>query len=225
MSEIQNATNNQAPMQQELNVPITAFEQLRNDVVEWMETHFGANPSYDVSMQARIDEWGLPWFRAGAIVRNRAGKILMIHEGKIQIKKIKDEQEKARQLASHENNEDEWVDGDGGWNLPSGRLKPGESFEDGAHRELEEESGWQGILVEPLHVRKGDKPKNLYILPVYLFEAMSGPEQYRTKDHEVIGIGWFTVQEIKQMQADELLRSPDFVMESLEAYEEHIYNL
>ncbi len=206
-------------MSKKLEVPTSCYPAVEISVQKWVQINFGAEPCYDDGLQLKIDQWGLPWFRAGAVIRNAEGKILMMHESLVQVYKIKDEKLKADYLAKGYKPTD-WADEDGGWNLPSGRLRAGESFEVGAKRKVHAETGWDFELGEPIHIRYGDKPDNKYILPVYLAEAIGGPEQ-----HEVAGtseIGWFSVVEIKQMHQDGVLRSPEFVMDSLEAYERRL---
>lgn len=206
-------------MSKKLEVPTSCYPDVEKSVQKWVQVNFGAELCYDDGLQPEIDQWGLPWFRAGAVIRDVEGKILMMHENRVQVKKIKDQKLKADYLAKgYDRNT--WVDGEGGWNLPSGRLRTGESFETGAKRKVHVETGWDFELGEPIHIRYGDKPDNKYILPVYLAEAIGGPEQ-----HEVAGtseIGWFSVVEIKQMHQDGVLRSPEFVMGSLEAYERRL---
>lgn len=202
-----------------ITIPRACTSELKETVTRWATAYFGPSLLYDDAKQAEIDQWGLPWFRAGAIVRDSEGKILMMHEGRVQVKKIKDEALKTRYLTEGYKPGD-WVDGDGGWNLPSGRLRVGESFEAGVMREVKEESGWSIAFKDHIHTRHSEKPGNPYILPVYLTEAITGPTEYRTV--ETMEIGWFTVAEIREMHAAGQLRSPDFVMDSLDAYEKYL---
>lgn len=190
-------------------------------VMKWVEANLGHNPEYDDSLQPTIDQWGFPWFRAGAVVYNYfddQDKILMMHEARVQVKKIKDPDLKQRYL-DEGHAESDWVDGDGGWNLPSGRLRPGESFEQAVTREVQEESGWSAMLVSYLLTRHSEKKSNQYVMPVFLARANVGPAQYATP--ETSEIGWFTVEEIRQMHKNGTLRSPEFVLESLIAYENY----
>ncbi len=206
-------------MSKEMLIPKTVNPEIEKTVTKWVRDTFGPNASYDESLQPTIDQWGLPWFRAGAVVRNEEGKILMMHEGRVQVKKIRDEALK-NQFIAEGYKSNEWVDGDGGWNLPSGRLKPGESFENGAIREVKEESNWDIAIKAHIHTRHSEKVGNAYILPVYFAEAISGPEQYRTK--ETSEIGWFSTEEICKMEESGMLRSPEFVMDSIKAYETYL---
>ncbi len=205
-----------------ITIPGTCFHQLERDVEEWVRAQFGPNPEYNPDLQPTIDRWGLPWFRSAAVVVNSEGKILLMHEGRVQVKKIKDPVLKSYYRDTKGCSDSTWVDGDGGWNLPSGRLRSGEgeSFEDAALREVKEESGHQIVVKKVLCVRKSDNLANLYIMPVYLAEDVSGPEHYTTA--ETMGIGWFSVEGIRALHDAGVLRSPDSVMSAIDAYEKHL---
>ena len=143
-----------------------------------------------------------------------------MHEARVQVKKIKDATLQNYYLNVEHRGKSEWVDGDGGWNLPAGRLKPGESFEDGAWREVKEESDHQIKIQKVLSVRKSDDPSNLYVMPVYLAEDVSGPEQYSTA--ETSEIGWFSIEQIYALHRIGVLRSPGSVMSAINAYEKYL---
>lgn len=198
-------------------IPKTINPGLQETVTRWTTAFFGPTLLYDAALQDSINQWGLPWFRAGALVCNDENKILMMHEGRVQVKKIKDEFLRNQYLAEGSSLND-WVDGDGGWNIPAGRLRPGESFEEAAIREVKEESCWDVRIKHHLYTRHSEKIGNAFIMPVYLAEALSGPKFFRSK--ETLEIGWFSIAEIQAMYASEKLRSPESVMGSLAAYEE-----
>lgn len=202
-----------------ITIPETHCLKLNANIRRWAEANNIPASITDAALQESIAQWGLPWFRAGVVVVNKAGKILMIHEGRVQVKKIKDQALKDKYLAGGYKLSS-WVDGDGGWNLPAGRLNPGEMFEDAAEREVNEESGWNVTIKQHLCTRTSEKPDNQYIMPVFLAEADYGPVNYHTAiTHETMEIGWFTVAEIRQMCADDKLRSPEFVTAALDTYE------
>lgn len=195
-------------------IPETHCPRLNADIRQWAKTFHIPAATTDAAIQEQIANWGLPWFRAGAVVVNTAGKILMVHEGRVQVKKIKDEALKQRLLAEG-CKPSTWVDGDGGWNLPAGRLNLDEYFEDGAEREVNEESGWKVTVKQHLCTRSSEKPDNLYIMPVFLAEPISGPAQFHIA--ETLEISWFTAEEIRGLYASGLLRSPESVIDSLDA--------
>ena len=78
------------------------------------------------------------------------------------------------------------------WSLPKGKLDPGESFEDGALREVEEETGVRGRIVQELpstsyQDRKGrDKLVRWYRMDVDGEPAAFAP------DDEVDELRWLT---------------------------------
>lgn len=71
-------------------IPQTSDRDLQRVIDQWAD-QFGPTPVQFKSLRSDIDEWGLPWFRSGALVR-KDGKILMMHESRIQIRNLKDAQ-------------------------------------------------------------------------------------------------------------------------------------
>lgn len=199
-------------MSEKILVPGTENSELREKITEWLHVKFGNDPEYDPALQPVIDEFGLPWFRAAALVVDREGKILMMHEGKAQVKKLKSEALKDYYLTVRERKKNDWVDEDGGWNIPAGRIMAGETFEQGVLREVEEESAHKVKIVGLLYVRWGKD----YVMPTYLAEDQSGPEQYSTP--ETLGIHKFSPEGVRVLHEIEVLRSPESVMDSLQAY-------
>lgn len=193
-------------------IPEAFNPELNRDLREWVSAHLGPEPSYDASLQPEIDQYGYPQFRTGVITVNKWQEILMMHEAKVQVRKIKDQARKSELLAKGKDPND-WVVGDGGWNLPSGRLRHGESFEEGGLREAREESGWKVILRRCLFVRQTDT----YFMPVFLATPEYGPRTYSTE--ETLEIGWFSSARIRAMCDEGLLRSPEFVTDALNALE------
>lgn len=199
--------------------PFATDQSLRRDVTNWTEK---LPPIEDTpELRRTIEQWGLPWFRAGVLVRNHDGKFLMIHEGRVQIKKLKDDVRKMRLLQEgnwqgQQHPENQWVDGDGGWNIPAGRLNAWESFERAAEREVMEESGCIIHLEDYSYLRRSNKPSNLFIMPVYNAIALHSPKNFRSK--EVMEIAWLSADEIHTLYQSKELRSPKSVMGALRAY-------
>lgn len=195
--------------------PGSSYSKVEFAAKQWRQLHNIPETVSDEKVLAEIDQYGLPWWRAGALVFNQEGKVLMAHEGRVQIYKMRDEARKS-QLLSEGYSPKEWVDGDGGWNIPAGRLQFGtERFEEAAIREAEEETGWSIKIKDLIYVRKADN----FVMPVFTAEAVSGPEEFYTVEtREVIGIGWYWIWEIYNMRDAGLLRSPESVINSLEAY-------
>lgn len=212
----QSAGKGDMQMSNKIVVPVTENAELRQKITEWVHLKFGSDPTYDLAQQPLIEQFGLPWFRAAALVVDANGKILLGHEGRINIDKVKDPDFKAWLIETNRCDSEGWANGDGGWNIPAGRLACGETFEQGVLREIREETGHEVELLGIIHIRWGKK----YVMPTYLARDVSGPSQYRTEDsNEILGIGSFSVEGIRALNDAGILRSPESVMGSLNAYE------
>lgn len=200
-------------------IPETQCTGLTQEIARWLHAKFGPNPEYDSAKERDIGQWGLPWFRAGALVIDEDNKILMIHEGRVHIKKVRDENYKQWLIETHRCDAGGWADGDGGWNIPAGRLALGESFEEGVVREVKEESGHDVKVLGIIHVRWGKD----YVMPTFLAQNLSWPLQCRVKDpKEVIGICNFSVEGVRALDDAGVLRSPESVMDTIDAYEAYL---
>lgn len=200
-------------------IPSTNCTNLEAEIARWLHAKFGPDPEYDSAMETSIQQWGLPWFRAGALVVDEDGKILMIHEGRINIKKVRDENYKQWLIETNRCDAGGWADGDGGWNIPAGRLALGESFEEGVTRETKEESGHKIKVLGIIHVRWS---KN-YVMPTFLAQNLSWPLHCRAKDpKEVIGVCNFSIEGIRALNDAGILRSPESVMGTVDAYEDYL---
>jgi 8-oxo-dGTP diphosphatase len=85
------------------------------------------------------------------------------------------------------------------WSLPKGKLDPGETFEDGALREVHEETGVRGRILDELEPtsyvdRKGrDK-----IVRWYRMDIDSEPDEFAPND-EVDELRWLTPAEAREL--------------------------
>lgn len=94
---------------------------------------------------------------------------------------------------------------EGRWQLPKGIVDPGETPEQAAIREVSEEAGIKGEIVEPIDtieywfVASYDGPKMRYHKKVsfYLMEYISG--DVADHDHEVTEARWVTFDEALSM--------------------------
>lgn len=197
-------------------VPVSENCELMEKITEWVCAKLGPNPEYDSALQPVIDEFGLPWFRAAALVVDHEGKILMMHEGKAQVKKLKSEALRDYYLNVKNRKKGDWVDEDGGWNIPAGRIMVGETFELGLRREIKEETGHECEILGILYVRWSDD----YVMPTYLVRDQSGPEHHHTL--ETLDIHKFSPDGIRVLNEIEVLRSPGSVMNTLSAYEAYL---
>lgn len=84
------------------------------------------------------------------------------------------------------------------WSLPKGHLEPGESAEEAARREVEEETGIRGRLLAPLgtidfwFVAEGRRVHKT--VHHYLFEAAGGT--LSDEDAEVVEVAWVPLDEV-----------------------------
>ncbi len=200
-------------------IPETKCADLTKEIARWLSAKFGPDPEYDSKKESDIIQWGLPWFRAGALVVDEDYKVLMIHEGRIHIKKVRDENYRQWLLETNRCDAGGWANGDGGWNIPAGRLALGESFEAGVVREVKEETGHEVKVLGIIHVRWGKD----YVMPTFLAQNLSWPLQCRVKDpQEVIGICNFSIEGVRALNDASVLRSPESVMDTLDAYEAYL---
>jgi 8-oxo-dGTP diphosphatase len=85
------------------------------------------------------------------------------------------------------------------WSLPKGKLEPGESFEDGAVREVREETGVHGRIVGELdsdtYVDRKGRDK---IVRWYRMEPDGDPPRFAPND-EVDELRWLTADEAREI--------------------------
>ncbi|WP_256760177.1 NUDIX hydrolase [Cohnella sp. WQ 127256] len=89
--------------------------------------------------------------------------------------------------------------------LAKGKMEPGETVEQTALREIQEETGITGTLTAPLniisylyeHAHLGTVQKEVHY---YLVEA--GDEQLQAQIEEITGVAWYAPQEAWRLQRD-----------------------
>lgn len=89
------------------------------------------------------------------------------------------------------------------WNLPSGYIEQGESIEQGAVREAQEESGFQVALVRKLGVDHTSPDRPIF----HAFTANVVGGQLAPDQNELLGARWFTLDEVQQLLRNNQLRS------------------
>lgn len=86
------------------------------------------------------------------------------------------------------------------WCLPKGHVERGESFEEAARREIEEETGIQASLVKSLgdvsyqYEDRWEKKKISKTVHFYLFSYLEG--MLKGSDREVEEVRWFKLDEV-----------------------------
>ena len=81
------------------------------------------------------------------------------------------------------------------WSLPKGKLDPGESFEDGARREVWEETGVRGQIREELQpVEYVDRKGRDKLVRWYRMDVDGEPDEFVPND-EIDELRWLTPAE------------------------------
>jgi 8-oxo-dGTP diphosphatase len=84
------------------------------------------------------------------------------------------------------------------WSLPKGKLDDGESFEDAALREVEEETGIRARLLDELdHVEYTDSKDRPKIVRYWRMEPLDGVDDFEPND-EVDRLEWLSPEEAKE---------------------------
>ena len=90
-----------------------------------------------------------------------------------------------------------------GWSLPKGHLEEGETPEDAAVREVEEETGIRGRLLAPLGTIDfwfiADNRRIHKTVHHYLMEAFAG--ELSDEDAEVVEVAWFPLAGLREQLA------------------------
>jgi len=90
------------------------------------------------------------------------------------------------------------ITGRRGWELPAGRVDPGESVEETARRELLEETGYSASVWATLaeyHPSNGSSTQVFHVKIARDLTRRSEP----TDRNETMGLRWFDTQEIRQL--------------------------
>jgi 8-oxo-dGTP diphosphatase len=89
------------------------------------------------------------------------------------------------------------LSGEGTWTMPRGKLEYGESFEEGAVRELKEETGMQATKVKVICVENSIAPKAQFVTIGLLAEEFSGDPKVMEPD-EIIRWEWFDLNNLPE---------------------------
>ena len=96
----------------------------------------------------------------------------------------------------------------GKWNLPAGRLDPGETVSEAAKREIYEECGFRVELTGVCQIGSWKLVDNIAIGIIFSTKIVGGEINFNP--NEILDAKWFTYDEILAMRSE--LRSADFLI-------------
>lgn len=165
------------------------------------------NPDfYTAKLLQETTDYGYRWLKVAGVIMDGAGHYLLMHE--------------ARRQQFNKEGKEEWVDGDGGWNLPAGRINIGEPVFEATLREIREETGWKVKLTGVCHLGLRTNIENPYSIITFAAQSEAKVNQFRTQ--ETIEVGWFNRKEIHAMEEMNKLRSPHLVITAIDKCEQGI---
>lgn len=91
----------------------------------------------------------------------------------------------------------------GEWALPGGFINPDESLEQGARRELEEETGVSGVYLEQLYTfGQPDRDPRERVITVAYFALIPSDKIEIRAASDAEGVGWFGIDELPPLAFD-----------------------
>ena len=111
--------------------------------------------------------------------------IMILKDGKVLLGKRNEDPEKADSL----------LHGEGTWTLPGGKLEFGESFEQGAKREIEEETGLKANKLEVICVTN-DIVSDAHFVTVGLLCTEFEGEPAAMEPDEIVEWKWFMLNQL-----------------------------
>ena len=113
--------------------------------------------------------------------------VIVIKENKVLLGKRHDDPEKA----------DSEMSGEGTWTMPGGKLEYGESFEEGAIRELKEETNMTAHEVKVICVENSVAPNAQFVTIGLLSTKFEGEPQV-TEPDEIVEWRWFELDNLPE---------------------------
>lgn len=150
---------------------------------------------YTDKLAEQIAIYGFPWLKVAVLIQNERGLFLCVHEAKVK-----------QELPD---GSVQWVRGDGGWNIPAGRVNIGESLTEAAIREAREETGYDVKLQGIVQMMVSSQTKNPYM--IVTFAATAGKNHNDFNREEIGDVAWLAEVEIKQLKDQKKLRSAHLV--------------
>ena len=105
----------------------------------------------------------------------------------------------------------------GKWNLPAGRLNPGETVFEGAKREIFEECGYNVEITGLAFIGNRIMDDNTLFTITFSTEIIDGNINFDS--NEIMDVKWFTYDEIVNMHDE--LRTPDGIIAAITAVEKN----
>lgn len=105
----------------------------------------------------------------------------------------------------------------GKWNLPAGRLDPGETVSEAAKREIYEECGFRVELTGVCQIGSWKLVDNIAIGIIFSAKIVGGEINFNPD--EILDAKWFTYDEILAMRSE--LRSADFLIGAVDNLRNH----
>ena len=99
----------------------------------------------------------------------------------------------------------------GKWNLPAGRLDPGETVSEAAKREIYEKCGFRVELTGVCQIGSWKLVDNIAIGIIFSTKIVGGEINFNPD--EILDAKWFTYDEILAMKSE--LRSADFLIDAV----------
>ena len=105
------------------------------------------------------------------------------------------------------------------WNIPAGHLDFNESIEQGAIREVKEETGCDVELNGILYIANRVLEDDLFIMIIFSTKLVNETIKYDT--NEILDVQWFSYEEIMN-QMDDKLRGLDYIKTSVSNHKNNI---
>jgi ADP-ribose pyrophosphatase YjhB (NUDIX family) len=116
------------------------------------------------------------WFGSSGVCINDNGQLLMVLQGKPEERKT--------------------------WSIPSGGKEHDETFEERCIREIEEETGYLGEIIEEIKVKRKTYENHNIIAEAHYFlvKIVGGKRNFQDPDNLIYDIAWKNLDEIHTLE-------------------------